>query len=219
MNGILSENRKQNKFAKIVINHILNNKKEYFVSVLLFFIGIIISIIFINNINDSQYSQISNYIKDIIIKIQSTDKFNYTRLFKESFLSNFTLIIIIWIASSTIIGIPIVYGNLIFKGFTLGYTISSIINVLGAKNGFLYVLSSMLLHNLISIPLILAASVSGIKLYKSIVKNKERENVKLEFIRHTVFCIIMLLGLIFSSIIEVYISTNLVKFLTYYINF
>ena len=55
------------------------------------------------------------------------------------------------------------------------------------------------------------------KLYKSIVKNRERENVKIEFIRHTVFCTVMATVLLIASLIEVYISTNLSKFIVNYI--
>jgi len=47
------------------------------------------------------------------------------------------------------------------------------------------------------------------KLYKSIMKDKRRENVKLEIIRHTVISIILFAFLVVASFIEVYISTNL----------
>ena len=96
-----------------------------------------------------------------------------------------------WIAASTIIGIPIVYGTIVYRGFILGYTISSVIMTLGIKNGTLFSMSSLLLHNILFIPVLFAISVSGMNLYQSIVKNKKRENVKLEFIRHTIFCIII----------------------------
>ena len=57
----------------------------------------------------------------------------------------------------------------------------------------------LLLQNLLVIPAILALAVSGIKLYKSIMKDKTKENVKIEMLRHTVFSLIMLLVLIVSS--------------------
>ena len=61
------------------------------------------------------------------------------------------------------------------------------------------------------IPAILAIGVSGFKLYKSIVKDKAKENIKLEIIRHTVFSGIMLLVMILSSLVEVFICTNILK--------
>lgn len=49
------------------------------------------------------------------------------------------------------------------------------------------------------------------KLYKSIVKNKRKENIKLEITRHTIFCAFILILLGVSAFIEVYVSTNLLQ--------
>ena len=69
----------------------------------------------------------------------------------------------------------------------------------------------MFLQNIISIPAILALGVSGNRLYKSIIKNKQRENIKIEIVRHTLFCGMMLILLIISALIEVYISSYLTQ--------
>ena len=81
----------------------------------------------------------------------------------------------------------------------------------------LFLVSTILLQNIIFIPAILALAVSGMKLHNSIMKDKGRENIKLEILRHTVFSILILILLIISSLIEVYISKNIllmfIKFL------
>ena len=66
------------------------------------------------------------------------------------------------------------------------------------------------------IPAILALAVSGIKLYKSIMKDKTKENVKIEILRHTVFSTIMLIILVIASVIEIFISTNILKLVIKY---
>ena len=217
MRTIIKRKKRKSKIRAIIASHVINNKKDYIIAILLFLIGLMIGIMFINNVNEKQFTQIDEYLKNLVSNMKTIENINYIDLLKESVLSNTILIIIIWIASSTIIGIPIVYGNLVFRGFALGYTITSIVSTLGMKNGIIFGLSSLLLHNIIFILVLLAASVSGMKLYKSIIKNRERENVKIEFFRHTIFCIIMLLLLVVSSLIEVYISTNLAKFVVNYI--
>ena len=82
---------------------------------------------------------------------------------------------------------------------------------MGISKGLIFTLVNLLLPSLIIIPAILAIGVSGFKLYKSIVKDRAKENIKLEIIRHTVFSGIMLLVMILSSLVEVFICTNILK--------
>jgi len=55
------------------------------------------------------------------------------------------------------------------------------------------------------------------KLYKSIVKDKRKENIKLEITRHTIFCGLILLILEVSAFVEVYVSTNLLQICAQYL--
>ncbi len=98
-----------------------------------------------------------------------------------------------------------------YRGFCLGYTIASIIITMGLGKGILFVIISLVLQNIILIPAIIAIAVSGFNLYKSIVKNKNKENIKIEVLRHTIFSLIMLLLLCLASVVEILISTNILK--------
>ena len=143
--------------------------------------------------------------------MKDTNKIDYGESLKNSITSNIILVLVMWLAASTLVGIPVVYGTLLLRGFALGYTISSVLATLGTGTGILFSIASFIFHNLIFIPVLLALSVSGMNLYDSIIKNRNRENVKLEFIRHTAFCLIMFVWLLLSAIIETYISINLGK--------
>lgn len=122
-----------------------------------------------------------------------------------------------WFVGSTVIGIPIVLGIVAFRGFCLGYTISSSVAIWGTGKGILFFITSMLLQNIIFIPCMLALAVSGIKLYKSIMKDKRKENIKIEIFRHTIFSVMILLLLILASFIETYVSTSLLNFYVQYL--
>ena len=87
---------------------------------------------------------------------------------------------------------------------------------MGIGKGLGFVFSILLLQNIIFIPALVALAVSGFKLYKSIVKDKRKENVKLEILRHTVFSILMLILLLISSLIEIFVSTNILKIVIKY---
>ena len=83
------------------------------------------------------------------------------------------------------------------------------IATLGVKNGIVFILSSMLLQNIIFIPILFALAISGIRLYKSIMKDRRRENIKLEILRHTIFSAILAIMLVLASFIETYVSSNI----------
>ena len=215
----INKSKRKSKIGIVLYNHIINNKSGYFIVSILFFIGLIVGVLFINNTSDIKLEEINTYLSDMIKNIKSYENVDFGSLFKQSVVSNFIIIVLLWFGASTIIGIPVVYGSLILKGFNIGYTISSIITCFGIGKGILISVSIMLLHNIIFIPAMFGASVSGVKLYQSIMKNKDRNNIKIEIIRHTLFCLVMLIFMIISSVIEVYISTNIFINLLKKINF
>lgn len=199
----------KSKIGIILYNHIKNNKRGYLIVSILFFLGVIIGVFFINNLQDNTIEEINTYLNELVSNAKTYEDIDLFNLFKESIVSNIIVILLLWFGASTIIGIPIVYGTVLYKGFSIGYTISSIIACFGIGRGILISITIILLHNIIFIPSILGASVSGIKLYQSIMKNKESNNIKIEILRHTLFCILMLLLMLVSSVVEVYCSTNL----------
>lgn len=199
------------RIKETIKGHILNNKKEYIIVTLLFIIGIFLGVFFVNNLEGSQKSEIQEYLNNFIEKMKQTEKLDNASLLKTSVGQNMILSFIIWFFGTTVIGIPIVFGIMIYRGFCFGYTISVCIFIMGMSKGLVFTLINLLLPSLLLIPAILALAVSGIKLYKSIVKNRAKENIKLEIVRHTLFSLIMLIAMISASIIEVFISTNILK--------
>lgn len=211
-------NRRYNKrYSNIFISHIQNNLREYAIASIIFIIGILLGIVFVNNLNDSQGDEISTYITNSINILKENDSKNNLIILKESAQSNILLVILLWLLGSTVIGLLLVYLIVAFRGFCLGYAISAIIYSLEIGKAIILIISTMLLKNIITIPCIIALAVSGMKLYKSIMQDRRRENVKLEVIRHTFFAIFILIFLIASSFIEAYLSQNIFKYCLKYI--
>lgn len=173
--------KSKNKIIQIIENHVSKNIKEYAISILVFFIGIIIGVMILNSSNAENQKDISGYINEFIQTIKNNEyQIDTKKLLINSIMSNLKLAIIIWISGSTIIGIPLVYGCLGYKGICIGYSISAIIAVLEKGKGIIFAISSMLLQNIIAIPCILALTVSSIKMYKSTMKERNKENIKYE---------------------------------------
>ena len=193
------------KIKETIVNHIMNNKKEYIIVSLIFIIGIFLGVLFINNIQEGAKEEITTYLNQFVEKMKNNQEINNIELLKTTIGQNIILTIIIWFFGTTVIGIPVVFGVVLYRGFCLGYTISVCITVMGLTKGISFVLISLLLQNILFIPAILALAVSGFKLYKSITKDKRRENIKFEIIRHTIFSIVMLLVMVISSLIEIFV--------------
>lgn len=199
------------KIVEIVKEHIMHNKKEYLIVTLLFVIGIFLGVFFINHIQEAQKEEITTYITNFVDKIKNMENLNHMELLKNSMGQNLLLAIVIWFFGTTVIGLPIVFGIVLYRGFCLGYTIAVCITVMGLPQGIVFALTLLLLQNILIIPAILALGVSGFKLYQSIIKDRNKDNVKIEVLRHTIFSFIMLLTLVVASMIEVFISMNILK--------
>ena len=202
---------KRIRIKETIKEHILNNLREYIIILLIFIIGIFLGVIFINNMQDEQKNEINEYINTFISNLKNSSEVNDLKLLKTSMIQNIILGIAIWFFGTTVIGIPVVFGIVLYRGFCLGYTISTCITVMGLSKGLLFVLITLVLQNLIFIPAIIAIAVSGFKLYKSIVKDRKVDNIKLEILRHTIFSLLMMLLLIIASLVETFASTGILK--------
>lgn len=92
-----------------------------------------------------------------------------------------------------------------------GYTCAAIVAAIESKTGIVILLSSFVFQNMIFIPGLFLIAENGIKLYKGIYK--KCINLKEEVIRHSIIMLISIMIVIISSVIEVYVSMNLLIFL------
>lgn len=213
----MKKGRKDTGIKKIIYNHIADNIKEYAIVTLIFVIGIVIGVIFINNSNNQQKEEINSYITNFVNALKNNENtIDKTALLKDTIKSNILLAVLLWFMGCTVVGVPIVYAIIAYRGFTLSYTIASIMAILGGK-GIIFSLAALFIHNIIFIPAIFAIAVSGIRLYKSIMKDKRKENIKLEIYRHSIFSIFFCIILIGSAFAEVYISTPILQSYVKYI--
>lgn len=121
------------------MTHLRNNIRQYSIVLLLFLIGLIFGIVFVNNSSQMQIDEVTTYLNDFINSLKSNAQIDKGVLLKNSLISNFVLAFMLWFVGSTVIGIPIVYGIIAYRGFCLGYTISSVIATLGVgKRDIIY---------------------------------------------------------------------------------
>ena len=209
----MNNHRKNNSYRikNIILNYIKENIKTYLILLIIFFIGLKLGVIFVDNASEPQANQISSYINNFINSIKENYQISTKDLLKETVINNVSIAVILWFLGSTVIGFPLIYVVICYKGYCIGYTISSVIATIGTAKGIVFILATMLLQNIIYIPVILTLGVSGVKLYRLIMEDRRRENIKIQIAKHTIFSILMLMLLIISALIETYISGNLLE--------
>ena len=206
--------KKKNEIFNVIKEDIKNNVKPYFIVLVIFAVGVFLGVMFINQMQEK--SKIEQYINTYIDETKGLKDGDYLSELQNDIFSNVGLVLALWFAGTTIIGIPIVLGIILVRGFCLGYTIASCVFVLGRIKGIIFILITILLQNIIFIPAIMILGVSSIKLYKSIIKDRRKENIKLSILKHSIVSIGIMLALILSSIIKIEISyrliVNLIKY-------
>jgi len=135
MKSFLGGNRmkKQKTYSKTsaikqtCITHIKNNQKEYIIILLIFIIGILLSVAFINNTKNEQKEELNSYISNFTNSIKENKTIDKPEVFRSSIIKNIIISVCLWLLGCTVTLIPIIYIVIIFKGFCLGYTVSAII--------------------------------------------------------------------------------------------
>lgn len=200
--------KKKNEIFSAIKEDIFNNAKSYFIVVTIFIIGLFLGVFFVNQTENK--NDIEKYINTYIDETKSLQNEDYFGELKRDIKNNIVLVFLLWFAGTTIIGIPIVFGTIFARGFCLGYTISSCVYVFGKIKGIIFIIITILLQNIIFIPAIMILGVSSIKLYKSIIKDRRKENIKLSILKHSTISLIIMMVLIVSSIIKIGISYRLI---------
>lgn len=134
--------QKKSIIKEAVIKHIESNLKDYIIITIFLIIGVIIGVIFVNNLGENQKNQIGEYINQFITSLKTDYQIDNMGLLKKAMINNSLLSIIIWFAGACVIGLPIVYGIVAFKGFCLGYTISAITLTLAKGKSILFIIRS-----------------------------------------------------------------------------
>lgn len=125
------------ELKNVITKHIKINVKDYLFLSIILVIGVMIGVVIINNSDEKSRTEISGYINSFIDTIKNKEfKVDKMELAKISIVDNLKLVLIIWIAGSTIIGIPLIYIITAYKGMCIGYTISAIITTLGTWKRF-----------------------------------------------------------------------------------
>mgnify|MGYP002615327265 CR=1 FL=1 len=109
-----TRNKRKIQLKNIILDNIYQNLKEYIIVTIILLVGIIAGVIFINNISESQIQEIKQYIISFIDSLKKEYSINRVNLLKNSLLENLKFTIGMWFIGSTVIGMPIVLGIVLY---------------------------------------------------------------------------------------------------------
>lgn len=188
------------------------NKKTTLFYLLLFGLGIIFGLMFIFFITDLDKYVIKNGLTEYITSITS-NSFSYKEGLVLSLKTNIIYVTIIWLCGMVFIFVPIIIFIIFYKGFVLGFMISSFILTYKAK-GILYSLLFIFPHELINIAIIIIFSIYSIRFAKKLIRAiYTNENINLRKIAKNYFILylIFILASLISSLIEIYLNSFLIR--------
>ena len=86
-----------------ILTHIQNNSKEYIIVTLIFIIGLFLGVMFINNISETQMTEVNSYLTNFIEKLKNTENLEIGTMLKTTIFENIVLAVTLWFFGTTVI--------------------------------------------------------------------------------------------------------------------
>lgn len=176
--------------------------KIYFIVCMVFLVGIIAGTIYFRIVTNDVETK-DNLI-DTLILTQNKDDMSKKDLLYKSAMKNVKLLVIFWIVGISAVGSPFLLFYCLTKGASISFAISTVIFKFGFIDGNIYSFKHLFLHSCFTIFALILLTVSSIRVSLNTLKNKK--DIRLEIIRHSLVSIISLIILAFSTILEVLFS-------------
>ncbi len=201
----------KNKFSKID-SLVLPNKRINIFIISILILGVITGSIFIHIVDSTDRELIINKITSFINDINNSN-INTISSLKNSLLTNYTYVFMIWILGISIIGLPFNVFLVYLKGFVIGFSLSSFI-ILYKFKGVILAILYLLLGQLFNIFIIIILSIYSIMFTSKLLKQifKDRNNSILHFFKkYALILVISIIITLISSLLEAFLLPTIIK--------
>ena len=192
---------------RTIQEHLEKYGKSYLLLFIFIVIGVIIGIFGLNNSSQSPKEQIISYLNNKVVGIEKGN-ISYLILLKNSIWKKIQFFIFLVFLCLSILGKYGAISLVIFKGFTIGYSVASSIMTFGVGKGILMSLSLTLLTEIMLIPTIFYTIITSLQMFNdcSYQNYESKRQLILKYIVK-LLCIIIIIFLI--SLIETFINVNI----------
>lgn len=191
--------------------HLKANIVQYFLVVLIFIIGVVIGAMAVKMLPEAQKGELAGYLNIFFSEIVKQPGGN-VEILGSVILNQLKMMLFIWLLGFTIIGIPFILFIVFTRGFIIGFTVGFLVNEYVFK-GLAFALVSILPHNFLAVPVLLAASVTAIRFSVRLIRRKKQAGNRLfaDSLNYSILCSIACIALLASALIEVYVSPVFMK--------
>jgi len=192
---------------RTIQEHLEKYGKSYLLLFIFIVIGVIIGIFGLNNSSQSSKEQIISYLNNKVVGIEKGN-ISYLILLKNSIWKKIQFFIFLVFLCLSILGKYGAISLVIFKGFTIGYSVASSIMTFGVGKGILMSLSLTVLTEIMLIPTIFYTIITSLQMFNdcSYQNYESKRQLILKYIVK-LLCIIIIIFLI--SLIETFINVNI----------
>jgi len=201
-----------NKLFDIIFKDLKRDKSMYISLIIVVIISLIFGTLFITILTDTDKALIKTQITDFFESIENR-KYVPLLNMKNNILNNNIFAVILWLLGFSIIGIPIIICMLFYKGFTLSFTVSSLIYAFkgeGILVSIFYIFPHLILNIIIYFILTYYSFLLSIKLLKNLI-NKEQMRLKHYIKKYLFVLVITIVILSISALYETFIIPHIIK--------
>lgn len=191
----------------LLSKHLKSNSMIYIFLLIIFLIGIVTgSIYYKHSVSEEE---LSSYLQENFLKWDETSDHNTYEMLKETMIKNIGVAILFWLLGASVIGLPILLFYMIYKGFTLGFTLSTILATFGLAKGNLINFIMLFFQNVIFVPIMMIAMVSAIRVAINLLKRQK--DIKMELLRHTLVCVFCAIGFFIAAGVEIFFNSQILQ--------
>jgi stage II sporulation protein M len=192
---------------------LIKGKKLYLFLIIVLIIGVIFGSFFITILKADDKVAVSNQILSFFEQIKN-NHMDYFQAFKNSILTNFVFIILIWLVGISIIGIPVIIFLIFMKGFVIGFSIGAIImqfKLWGILGSLTYIFPHIIISTIVMIIISCYALYLSFNFFWALLQ-KRSINFKDIVNKYAWILLVCSVLTIIASLIEVFISPYFIKF-------
>lgn len=163
-------------------------------------------------ISIDQADHLAGYFNSFLDKVAVTP-ISEQMYFRHSVMTNLYIMLGIYVLGLTVIGIPLVLVAVFSRGFILGFTIGFLVREKAVK-GLIFALVSVLPHNILVVPAIIAGGVISLSYSAAIIKRRffsQNPSGVRRFGLYTAVMSILCLVTAVAGFVEAYVTPVFIK--------